>query len=276
MLVVAAAVACSGAIEDPTGADARPSSSASASSEPSAPPASPPGAAPSGPASTCGEGGRALAGVAYDVSKSRFAFGSAPTREDDDDGTVRWSGVHGVLTLRRLGQVFASTNGGAPESSLPEWSDDPDALTAHVRAYFVALGVPECQIERAQVNAGSLGRTIALARGFDGIGVIESHAWARMNSADQTTVEGFHWPTIPAEYVSAAMRLRDDLAEPSALETFKAKLPANARGDGRVVVHHTTQPFASAFVYAVTWDTYAAGAPMSFDRNGREVNGSNW
>ena len=235
-----------------------------------------PGASPTTGAVTGCEVGAPLTGAAYDVAKSRFAFGSPPVR-DVANGFKRWVGDHGVVAIEVSGGEIGSLNGGAPEASLPDWSSDPAALEAHVSAYFASFGVPSCQTPSAQVLGGSGGRTVSLPRTVDGIPVSESLAYARLDDQDQSTSEGFYWPTIPADVVTAARALHDKLADPTRLAAYKAKLPADAQGDGGVVVHHTssssTTPFAAAATYDVVMTVGVLGMPaeLSFDADGNPV-----
>ncbi len=249
------------------------------------------GGAPHG-ADRC-QPGTDLAGTAYDVTKSRFAFGSTPVRQDEY-GTIRWVGVDGVLAIEPCGSARGSMNGGAPESSLPDWSGDPAALSGHVREYFISMGVDACQIANTLTFAGGTvtcsidpdagpcetanqHRTVSLARGVDGVPVIESQAYARFNVNDQSTSEGFYWPTIPAGTVLAARALRDQLADLSARLAYQAKLPANAQGSGQVVLHHSSCPssssdFRSAAAYDVRQSSSTGMEPMlSFDADGNAV-----
>ena len=48
--------------------------------------------------------------------------------------------------------------------------------------------------------------------------------------ANQTTGEGFYWPTIPADVVTAARSLRDRLTDPAALAAYKALLARGGSG----------------------------------------------
>jgi hypothetical protein len=225
------------------------------------------------------EVGAPLAGAAYDITKSRFAFGSTPS-EDDANGFVRWVGVDGVVAIEQSGAESGSLNGGAPEASLPDWSGDPAALTAHVTAYFVTLGVSACQIGSAGVHSGSDGSTIVLVRSVDAISVAESIAYARMDSQDQSTSEAFYWPTIPAEVVASARAFQATLADPTGLAAYKAKLPANAQGDGVVILHHTSSSSTSPFAAAATYDVepppgpLGLGSTLSFDADGNPVSAS--
>jgi hypothetical protein len=236
------------------------------------------GSAASGDGAGC-EVGAPLVGAAYDVTKSRFAFGSTPS-EDDANGFVRWVGIDGVVGIEQSGGELGILNAGAPEASLPDWSADPTALISHVTAYFATFGVSSCQIEDAQVNGGSDGPTIELARSVDGINVAESLAYARFDNQDQSTSEGFYWPTIPADVVMSARAFQAMLADPTELAAYKAKLPADAQGEGLVVLHHTssssTTPFAAAATYDVTppASPLGFGSTLSFDADTNSVSAS--
>jgi hypothetical protein len=191
-----------------------------------------------------GGGPCSVVGVTFDVSRSRFAFGSTPVREDSASIT-RYVGTEGVVAVFACGAEQGTMNAGAPEAALPDWSNDTVALAAHTRDYFVNMGMFVCQIGSTDVQP-ALGRgagaqvTIALTRAVDGIAVSESNAFARFNANDQTTSEGLFWPTLPADTLAAARALRDQLADPGTLAAYKAKLPASAQGTGRVVIHHTS------------------------------------
>lgn len=205
--------------------------------------------------------------MTYDLAKSKFAFGGTPTKTEMN-GLVRWVGPQGTLVISPLGDVNASTNG----ASGADWSADPTALTAHVRAYLVSLGIAECQIGKEQVNAGSGGRTILLQRTVVGVDVVSSTAGARMNTDDKSTYEIIRWPAIPSATIAAAKSFRDQLADPTALATYRTKLPANAQGEGQVAIHHTIR-FTNPMRFDVTWDVNTGSAVESFDANGAKISG---
>src|SRR5260221_6342427 len=99
------------------------------------------------------------------------------------NGFTRWVGADGQVAIGPFGRATGSMNAGAPQTALPDWSEDADALTAHVRDYFVGMGIPTCQIGRTDVAAtvgsdGSHSRMILLERALDGIPVIDSRAGA--------------------------------------------------------------------------------------------------
>ena len=181
-------------------------------------------------------------------------------------------------------------NASAPETNLPDWSSDTAQLTQHVKDYWASMGVAPCQIGIAGVDGsggggGSVnGPTIAvvgpssvsLGRAIGGVPVVESLAVARFNSSDQTTEESFYWPEIPADVVSAAIAFKNQLAAPGALAAYKAKLPADAQGAGRVVIHHTSGVTMGAFQSAATYDVVQTtpendGGDLNFDPEGTPI-----
>jgi hypothetical protein len=92
----------------------------------------------------------------------------------------------------------------------------------------------------------------------------------------ETTNEAFYWPEIPADVVAAAQAFRDQLAAPGGLAAFKAKLPANAQGDGSVVIHHHVAGAAGAFKAVAVYDTVTMtpendGGDVYFDASGNSV-----
>jgi hypothetical protein len=232
--------------------------------------------------------GAPLSGAAYDVSRSRFAFGGTPTKETSGS-FVRWVGRQGAVAIFADGSEIGSMNAGAPASDLGDWSADPTALAAHTRDYWVGMGAASCQIAGSSSVSTAMGggsadggittvspgaTTIILVRGVEGIRISESLAAARFDVDDQTTDESFYWPAIPADVVSAAVAFRDRLADAASLAAYKAKLPANARGDGEVVIHHTSASSSSPFRAAAVYETTTAGdfpANLEFDENGNPV-----
>jgi hypothetical protein len=245
------------------------------------------------PSSTAASGAncavdQALPGATYDVAKSRFAFGSTPVAEGAGD-LVRWVGSDGALAIFSDGSEIGLMDGSAPESNLPDWSTDLSALMAHADAYWISMGVASCQIASTGIDAsgGGGGSTdggsvtfaagpniVTSARAIEGIPVVESLLGARFDVDDQTTQENFYWPEIPADVVIAAVAFKNQLSDPSALASYKAKLPANAQGQGSVVIHHTSagssSPFQTAATYQV-FDMEPFGAALNFDPDGNLV-----
>ena len=233
---------------------------------------------PDSVASSC-DPGATLIGASYDITKSHFAFGSTPVWQATDPyGIGRWVGTDGLVAIYTCG-AEAGLVTGTPKIVLPDWSSDSSALSEHVRAYFVAMGVDLCQIAETQVQAGTDGYSISLVRGVDGIVVGQSNAYAKFNVNDQTTQEGLYWPTIPAETVAAARAFRDRLANPTELAAYKAKLPASAQGTGEVQIQHSACPSNATNSTFQSLATYSAGGmsssagPQWFDVDGNPLSG---
>jgi hypothetical protein len=212
---------------------------------------------------SCDQGAE-LAGAAYDITKSRFAFGSTPI-ESKEGGLTRWTGSQGVVAIDASGSALAVPNAGAPELTVAGWSSGTETLVDHTRAYFVAMGVAPCQAAKTQALGGSSGIATSLNREVAGIPVVDSTAYAQFNAHDLTTSEGLYWPAVAADIVSAARALHQQLADASMLAAYKAKLPANAQTEGQVVIHHSgagsTQPFRSVASY----DVLVGRSTLSFD-----------
>ena len=220
----------------------------------------------------CPDGGGAGA-VAYDISKSRFAFGGKPSMSTDPGGDVTWSGPDGGLTISPSGLAGAQLHSDAPENDLPPATTDFATEVAYARDYFATMGIPGCQVE-----AGSYAFSL-LQRVVQGVSVVESVATARFDSDNTTTSEELYWPAIPASVVMAAVAFHEKLMEPKALDAYKRKLPRNAQGSGQVVIHHSDpaaaefSPFASLTTYdVITIDDAGSGnANLSFDVDGNAV-----
>jgi hypothetical protein len=226
------------------------------------------------------EQGAALQGGTYDIAKSRFAFGSTPTHTSAA-AAARWEGVDGAIVINANGAELGVMTAGAPETNLPDFSSDSATLQNHTSDYFGSMGVQFCQISNADLLSGSSGNAVVLERSIAALPIVESNASARFNSADQTTNESFYWPAIPADVIAAAEALSTNTADSAGLAKYKALLPAEAQGPGRVVIHHTsafsTTTFRSAATYDVqeTGGSLGAGPTVSFDAQGMPV-ASDW
>ena len=216
------------------------------------------------------ESGVDLAGASYAIEKSKFAFGSMPTKSESG-GLTRWTGSQGVVAIFPSGSAMGLPNAGAPESAVGDWSSTEETPAEHVRAYFVSMGMASCQSMNTQTLGGSAGTTISVNREVSGIPVIGSTAYAQFNAHDLTTSEGFFWPTIPASVVTSARALQTQLSRASGLAAYKAKLPEPAQGEGQVVIHHSGGTAPGAFEAVASYDVISGRSTLSFDANGQPV-----
>ena len=272
----------------------------SATSTDAANDATPDGAAPPLiPGASCLPGAT-LTGGTYTIAKSKFAFGNAPKMVSDPDG-VRWVGDWGSVLISPSGYANGASNSYSLATGEADWSGDSMMQQLHNEQYLESFDVDPCQVQSVAVygkvktvcGAGDGGvsdsgadaddsdgssncvlveqRIIRLARGLDGILVVESSADSRLDVDDQSSEDDFFWPAISASVAAAARAFRDQLKDPNALQTYQALLPADEQGQpGAVVIHHTPGFSESATVKAITtWDT---GDARSFDQLGHEIN----
>jgi hypothetical protein len=230
---------------------------------------------------------QARTGVAYDVAKSRFSFGGTPI-ETKSASIDQWTGPDGALGVFSNGYTLATLAGDAPEADLPPLLATSAMIKDYVTDYFVGLGVSACQIQESRIlslgegslsgDAGDtdlLGQvTVGLDRAIHGIPVVESIAMAEFDIDYQTTSETFYWPTIPSDVVSSALALQARTQTSVELASYKAKLPRDAQGSGRLLIHHTpgvatSSSFSAVAVYSVM--SLNDGSLLSFDVNGQAV-----
>jgi hypothetical protein len=214
--------------------------------------------------------GAELTGARYQIDKSKFAFGSTPTKSEVG-GITRWTGRDGVVAIFASGSTLAGLNAGAAEADVGDWSSAHETLTEHVRAYFESMGVAPCQSTNTQILGGSSGTAVSLNRAVSGIAVIGSTAYAQFNQHDLSTSEGLYWPTIPVSVVTGALALQSQLADAVALAAYKAKLPADAQGEGQVVIHHVGGSSLQPFAALASYDVFSGRSTLSFDAQGKPL-----
>jgi hypothetical protein len=230
---------------------------------------------------TCGDDGKDLSGATWSLAKSKFAFGGTPT-ESSSQGQDHFTGPEGA-GIAYAGGAMMIPNAGAPAGGRPDFSNDANIQTAHVRAYLQTFGIPDCQVSSvSQLGSGGGGGpvggptttyaghlTIALNRGIGGSMIADSHANAEMNDQDASSREDIWWPAIPASVVAQAKQMQTDFADPAKLAAFQAKLPD---GDGAlpgVIRIHHNYPDSKTFSAVVTWDVERNGSGISYDANGQ-------
>lgn len=225
----------------------------------------------------------ALPGVAYDVTKSKFAFGNKPSL-DTANSQTRWIGRDGVVNIAANGAATAIMNGHAPALDQATWNDDPGALEDHVVDYFAAMGIDRCQIGTPDITSNGSGiqtadgtvkmkwdpPTVVLARAIDGISIPDSRASARWVKNDQATAETLFWPTIPAKVIRDAFALEATLSDPSQLTSYKSLLPADAQTTGTIVIHHNDQAGA-AFQAIAVYEVELTNETRAYDTKGNLV-----
>jgi hypothetical protein len=243
------------------------------------------------------EKGSEVPGYVHTLSVSRFKPGGTITTVSEM-GWNKEVGSEGVFATDELtGAVRASLNGNAPTATIPALTSDPNVHNQAVLSYFLGCGLPQDQVAEvhpmAEMEAsGAVGdpspaqpRFVSyfsrLERQIQGVPVIESFAWARVNKNGDVTAEAVYWPPISNSVVQAARDLMAIDADQTRGPALRKLLPAGSSG-GRVVIHHSSSAshvaFAAFASYDVQWiDSRSVGKNhrariRSFDANGTELN----
>jgi hypothetical protein len=190
--------------------------------------------------------------------------------------------------------------GNSPQSlTYPQpLTKNPDEHSAAVRAYLVAAGVPESEVNGTYVTTTMAGGgpvsdglqpsqskllwyTTHLERSLGGIPVEGSYAFAALDSAGNVITEGVYWPAISASVIYKAQALEERLASPSGQAAFLATMrkaqPDVGDAAGGVKIVHTPAGYHGTFqaraVYSVVVPSATGGKAQirRFDETGARV-----
>lgn len=210
--------------------------------------------------------------------RTRFQIGSTG-REVTEFGIHKWVGDNGVFGTRlATGMVLASPNADSPSRFLGPLAGGPAAHDAAVKEYFIGAGLPKDQIAAVRVMAAGLVDGDAkqpsdahfkalysyLDRSVDGISVVDSFAWARINEEEEVVIESVYWPAIPQAIIDSAKAFDVSLADSAWASGFHEKAPQN----GKVVIRHTPGVWDGTFRAAVAYDVTWAGQILHYDITG--------
>ena len=228
-----------------------------------------------------------LAGYVHSIDRSRFRIGQGTTLEVNAPTLRRWRGSLGTFAVDPTnGWSMGDLNADAPRG--PYILDDT-AQGTHVKAYFVAAGLPIDQVAwvGATYNVEGGGAVsdpasgIAhlesinsiLRRSINGIKIIESVAWAKMTTAGDVDAEYVFWPPIDMSVVNAATAFAATIGDAAAHTAFISRLPGVVQRDDGVVIHHTSPVVHAAATAYVAYDVVLGTTPTTerhFDVTGLE------
>lgn len=226
-------------------------------------------------------------------SASGFLLGPAASNSEEF-GLDKVTGAYGVLATNPLnGAVAGIPIPGSPALSKQPYGNSAAEHNAFVKDYFVSHGLPEDQVLEVLARTGGtagapvtdpsavqrLGPVVrysSLVRGVDGIPVVDSYAWARIDADGEVVELGVYWPTIPGSVVANAEKLAATIANSSGRAAFVAGLPAAVQGgQGRVVIRHSCSadrgPFVAFASYDVVQEVGGAARIRHFDASGHEL-----
>jgi hypothetical protein len=214
-------------------------------------------------------------GYQHSIERSRFVLGgtaSVAARHVEENGFSKALGENGVVAVDlRNGLFIAVENGGGDkEKATPQLEGkvrvmDPDRHNEQVVEYFRGAGVPKEQIGGVHATTylsshGSVkderpappkvdGYASVLERKIDGVPVVDSFAWARLNERGEVISESVYWPAIPAKAIADAKKMLENAVKPDFMARLPAGLPA-----GRVVIRHTSATSQAPFEAFASYD----------------------
>jgi hypothetical protein len=245
------------------------------------------------PVSGAAQSARGLLEYRHTPDRSRMLTGpNAASRFED--GMQKVVGDWGTMAIDvRNGHAQGVPNADAPTLARAPFGSTLAEHNEHVKAMFVAAGVPEAEIGSVQgsVGQGYGGRAgeeaepygnrwyvSTLTRTAGGIPVGESFAWAQIDERDEVVSEAVYWPAIPQKVIDEAKALQAKLDAPGGRESFLSTLAIDRAeaASGRVVIRHSSAvaegPFETHAVYDVTRRTRGGMShTLHFDANGAEV-----
>lgn len=211
-----------------------------------------------------------MVGYQHGLERSRFIVGTngRPTREFGFIKVVASEGTFAVDAEN--GAVFAIPNARSVEQQKAVWyTHGADKHNQQVLDYFVAAGVPQDQIGGIHAttslytsgganDSGAAQPTIAgwqsvLQRVINGVPVIDSVVWARMNEQGEVISELVYWPPISAKAIDEARRLRSMLSQESERAAFLSRLPRDLP-PGKVVIRHSSATVGGPFEVFASYD----------------------
>ncbi|MEZ4226994.1 MAG: hypothetical protein R3B13_39000 [Polyangiaceae bacterium] len=211
---------------------------------------------------------------------SRFQVGTS-ARELVEFGMHKWVGDNGVFATRTVtGMVLASPNGDSPSRFAGALIGGAAAHDLAVQDYFVAAGLPKEQISSVRsmtsgllpTDSAKLGQVKPdlealysyIDRSVDGVPVVDSFAWARINEYEEVVTESVYWPPIPQSVVDNAKAFANSLANSTWAAAFYQRVPPH----GRLVIRHTPGVWDGSFKAAVAYDVEWAGQTVHHDITG--------
>ena len=209
-------------------------------------------------------------GYQHGFQRSRFIVG-ANVRAMSEFGFIKVVGSEGTFAVdANNGAVIAIPNARSTEQQKAVWYTlGADKHNQQVLDYFVAAGIPQDQIGGVHATtslsaSGGADRSAAaqpriagwqsvLERVINGVPVIDSVVWARLNEQGKVISEWVYWPPISARAIDEARQLRAKLSQEAERTAFLSRLPRNLP-PGKVVIRHSSATVGGPFEVFASYD----------------------
>jgi hypothetical protein len=228
-------------------------------------------------------------GYQHVVARSRLALG-AGVKTYTAAGYDKVEGADGIFATNPLnGAAFGMSHPAAPSLQVAQVGTDTDH-NQQVRDYFTNAGIPTSQIAGVHATyAGSASGTGTgapkvsslvifsshLTRVVDGIDVVDSLAWARMNQQGTVTRETVFWPPVPTSVVDQARAMKAVLvANGPEMDKIRAAMPQKLQAPIRLVIRHSSAFIDDSPRFFAVYEALedAPGATWQhYDQNGKEM-----
>ena len=211
-------------------------------------------------------------GYQHGIQHSRFIVG-ANGRGVSEFGFIKVVGSEGTFAVdANNGAVIAIPNARSTEQQKSVWYTlGADKHNQQVLNYFVAVGFPKDQISGVHAttslyaSGGAEGSAApapqpkiagwqsVLERVINGVPVVDSLAWARMNDQGKVISEWVYWPAIPSKAMDEARQLSAKVSQEGERAAFLSRLPPDLPS-GKVVIRHSAATAQGPFEAFASYD----------------------
>jgi hypothetical protein len=159
----------------------------------------------------------------------------------------------------------------------------PEAQANAVRSYFTQAGIPGAQILSISENEygiSSFSEGVEhpivvswfayLHRGFGGVPIFDSMAWAMIGRDGRSLEEQVYWPEIDATTMRSLAEFKALLDDNDAAKEFFSMLP-DGFTDGALGICHTSWQHKGPFVAVACYRINLEGLMVSVDSQGNPI-----
>lgn len=225
-----------------------------------------------------------ISGYIHTLNHSRFVTGTVLQQVDE-------SGMHKVIGRDGTFATYVGSKAaiGVPNEAVPNdattyFPNETGQQDAEVQAYLLSNGLPGNQIAsfsskfvglaRVSMDAGvdssmfknttNSGWFSILDRMYDSVPIVDSFAWAILDSAGASVEEQVYWPEIGADVVASLRRFQSLLNDPGMKDTFINSLPSGIAA-GQLVIRHTAWDWQGTFDAQPCYRASFGTATLYFD-----------
>ena len=204
---------------------------------------------------------RALPGYIHTFSHSRFDLGTLVT-EKDEFGMHKLVGTDGTFATEMVSAAATGIHNNVPfpDPATGVFPGGSDAQNAAVKSYFVGAGLPGDQVASISADGAVFmhgqdvleGSYSMLHRGWNGVPIVDSIAYAAFDAKGRAADEQVYWPEIPSDVLAQVQAFQKMLADPTQKAAFLEKLPASSRAPN-LVIRHTSWFWQGSFQAQACW-----------------------